>query len=330
MNRNLTTWPQSLLTFCGACVLALGIAATGSAGIQGSGFRLLAAFGTVEAGGGLTVNGVAYDASGARVTINGRKADTSKLHSGHVVAVAGAIAANGDGAVAQEVTLTSDVRGEVTSVDAEHGKVEVLGQTLYVDGETVLDPAITADGLSALQPGTFVNVSGFARTDGSIAVTSLDLDAAPDVAQVRGVIQALDQKHQSFRIGNLRVDYADAAVEGALAPGAIAVVQGPEPPATHALVATRLQMFAGMGRAGEKGDLKGIISAFASPADFEVNGQPVLADARTKYDLHKGTLAADVEVRVTGVFNASGVLLARKVQMDAPHSAAARGKKKPK
>jgi Domain of unknown function (DUF5666) len=330
MNRNITTWPQSLLTFCGACVLALGIAATGSAGIQGSGFRLLAAFGTVDAGGGLTVNGLTYDASGARVTINGRKADTSKLHSGHVVAVAGAVAADGDGAVAQEVTLTSDVRGEVTSVDAGRGKVEVLGQTLYVDGNTVLDPVIAANGLATLQPGAFVNVSGFARTDGSLAATSLDLDAAPDVAQVRGVIQSLDQKHQSFRIGNLRVEYADAAIEGSLATGAIAVVQGAEPLATQALVATRVQMFAGIGREGEKGDLKGIISAFASPADFEVNGQPVLADSKTRYVLNKSTLAADVEVRVTGVFNASGVLLASKVQVDAPHSAAARGKKKPK
>ena len=72
------------------------------------------------------------------------------------------------------------------------------------------------------------------------------------------------------------------------------------------LFASSLEVFSGVGRAGEHGDVKGIVTAFASTTDFEVNGQ---------------SLGTDLEVRVTGRFDSTGVLIAHKVQADAPGNA---------
>jgi hypothetical protein len=85
------------------------------------------------------------------------------------------------------------------------------------------------------------------------------------------------------------------------------------------LAATSVEVFRGVGNVGERGDIKGLISAFASSADFEINGQPVLTDANTVYVLHGQTLGTDLEVRVTGRFDSQGVLIARKVQADDPN-----------
>ena len=53
----------------------------------------------------------------------------------------------------------------------------------------------------------------------------------------------------------------------------------------------------------------------------ELNGQPVLADGKTMYVLHGQALATDLEVRVTGYFDANGVLIAHKIQAYSPNTA---------
>jgi hypothetical protein len=137
---------------------------------------------------------------------------------------------------------------------------------------------------------------------------------------VRGVVQALDTQRHSLRIGHLAVDYSSALVKGVIAEGAVVTVQGAEV-ATGLLAASSIEVFAGIGSEGERGDLEGIITAFASATDFEVNGQPVLADANTHYILNGVTLGTDVPVRVKGKFDAAGTLVADKIQAGAPKSA---------
>jgi hypothetical protein len=303
-----------------ACLLVTGIAGTTIAGIQGSGVRRLAAFGTVDTQDGIKVNGVTYDATGARIVINGKSADVSRIHSGHIVAVKGSIASGETSATMDALTLVSDVRGQVTQVDERAGAVQILGQTVYVTSDSVLDPSIQPSSIGGLHAGMFVTVSGFARSDGSFVASSIDVDATAEIAQVRGVVQALDAQGHSLRIGHLLVDYSSASIMGVIAEGAVVTVQGAEVTTGSLLAASSIEVFAGIGSEGELGDLEGIITAFASATDFEVNGQPVLADANTQYILHGVTLGTDVRVRVRGKFDAAGILVADKIQADAPKS----------
>lgn len=308
--------------FVGAVLLAA--AGTTIAGIQGTGFRLYAAIGTVEtSGGGLQVNGVPYDTSHAHVTVNGRPGDVSQLRSGHVVAVQGNGSGKGKGAtvVANDIVLDSDVRGEVSSVDTASAAFSVLGQTVQLDDESVLDSRIQPNDVRGLSRGTWVKVSAYQRADGTFVASRVDLDLAPDQLQVRGVVESLDRKQRTLRVGELTIDYSGAKTQGAIAEGAIVLARGIQPQSGGTLFASSLDVFSGVGRAGEHGDVRGIVTAFASPTDFEINGQPVQADSKTVYVLHGQALGPDLEVRVTGRFDSNGALIARKVQADAPGKA---------
>ncbi len=78
----------------GAVLLA--VAGTTIAGIQGTGFRAMATFGTVEKGGnGLELNGIPYDTSHASVRVDGQPGDVAELRSGHIVTAHGSVSADG-------------------------------------------------------------------------------------------------------------------------------------------------------------------------------------------------------------------------------------------
>ncbi len=83
------------------------------------------------------------------------------------------------------------------------------------------------------------------------------------------------------------------------------------------LVATRVEKEAGSaaGGADEQADYEGLVTSFVSATDFAVAGQRVTTTASTTYE--GGTvanLALDVPVEVEGRFNATGVIVATKVQ----------------
>jgi hypothetical protein len=302
-------------------IFLLAVAGTTIGGIQGTGFRALAAFGTVESDTGLHVNGVLYDTSHAHVVVNGRPADVSQLRTGHIVSARGSIAKNGSVAIADEIVVESDVRGEVTSVDSAHSLFTVLGQTIELTEQSILDPRIQPNDLAGLMTGTWVKVSAFERSDGTFVASRVDLDLVPGELQVRGVVESLDFEQQTLRVGGLTVDYSAAETEGVVAEGAIVTARGLQQQPGGPLFASSLEVFSGVGHGGEHGDVRGIVTTFGSPADFEVNGQPVLADGKTVYVLHGQSLAPDLEVRVTGRFDARGILIAHKVQADAPKKA---------
>jgi hypothetical protein len=56
-----------------------------------------------------------------------------------------------------------------------------------------------------------------------------------------------------------------------------------------------------------------VITSFSSSSYFAVNGVPVAVNSDTKLQV-KQPLGLDVEVKVTGTFDANGVLVASKVK----------------
>jgi uncharacterized Zn-binding protein involved in type VI secretion len=127
-------------------------------------------------------------------------------------------------------------------------------------------------------------------------------------------VQALDAASQTFRINSLTVNYQNAAVGGVLVDGADVVVQGAKVAPGGALIANQVDLTQVVNnQPGFDGRLEGLITSLSSSSYFEVEGQPVAVDAHTKLHL-KTPLALDVEVEVTGTFDANGVLVASKVQ----------------
>lgn len=312
-----------LQTFATAVLLvvaALGAVRT-TAGIQGSGLRVFAAIGTITAvgSGGVTVGGVDYSTSGARVNIDGHPGRQDQLHPGDVVSIRGTLIQAGrlHIAAASSVSFSGNVRGEVSGVDAPAGTFFVLGQTVHVSPDTQFDPRIQPAGLQGLQSGAAVEVSGFADDSGDIVASRVSRVGRSAVARVVGTVRNLDPQQKTFNIQSLSVSYANAVVRGTLSEGTSVAVQGPQPAGNGILSATQVVVATAQhAQPGAVGRIEGLITDFASANYFEVDGQAVTVDSLTHLNLHV-PLGLNVYVRVTGVFDGNGALAARKVQSKA-------------
>ncbi|MBS0419464.1 MAG: hypothetical protein JSR66_17270 [Proteobacteria bacterium] len=285
--------------------LAAAIPLAGVAGIQGSGrnFALIAPV-TANLGDTLSVGGVPYSDSAASIEVDGQAGKSSQLEVGDVVT------AYGNGNHIERLILNHSVRGPVSSVDPAGGTFTAAGQTIHVGAQTTL-----AVGLSALVPGTKVQVSGWADSTGDIIASRVDLLISREPTQVSGEVTSLDAGRHRFKINQLTVDYSASEVEGVLQEGADVVVDGVSFDRNGALVANEVQLVQPLQvTAGQTGRLEGIITQLTSTAEFEIDGQSVRVTASTKQNLHGGPIALNAKVKVSGVFDDNGVLVLGSLQ----------------
>ncbi|MFL6601311.1 MAG: DUF5666 domain-containing protein [Steroidobacteraceae bacterium] len=305
-----------LVALLGTAVVAVLVSVKTPAGIQGSGLRSLAVIGTVTTVGddAFTVGGVSYPSSGATFKIDGKSGNDAQVHEGDVVSLSGTTTASGAQSWVSEVTFNGNVQGPVAGIDVQAGSFLVLQQTVHVDSRTLFGAGIEPAGLAGLQNGAVVEVSAFANSAGELVASRIELKGNNTGVQVVGALQALDGVRQTFRINSLAVNYGEAQLMGVLAEGARVMVQGTSIDRDGTLIASLVEALpAARGEPGSEGRIQGLITSFPSSAYFEVEGQPVAVDARTELHLH-GPLGLDVAVKVSGTFDANGVLVASKVK----------------
>jgi Domain of unknown function (DUF5666) len=301
---------------------------TETAGIQGSGIPVgTAAVGPITGFGSIFVNGVEYSTSGAQILIDGQPGTEAQLQTAQIVTVKGTVNADDTTGSATEVDFSGDVQGPVTHIDLIANSFVALGQTVQLTASTLLDPSIQPADLSGLQTGTVVEVSGFADASGAIVASRLDVKSATGTPfQVRGTVQGLDPTAHTFRINGLTVDHSAATVSGTIADGSSVEVHGTTVNSAGVLLAAQVEVLPGLGAsANQYADIDGIITTFTSTTDFVVLGQHVMTDANTQFVLHGVTLAANLEVDVKGQFNASGMLVAQKVEVRPRSASSVRG-----
>jgi hypothetical protein len=194
-----------------------------------------------------------------------------------------------------------------------------VGQTIQVGAGTSFDERIVPRSLGGLLVGDRVEVSGTVASSGVINATRVERKAASSSVEVKGTVASLDTSTKRFTLGQLQVDYSSAQVSG-FASGqpaggdvveAVGTLNG-----AGVLAASRLEKeSAGSpGTSNDKADFEGLITRFASATDFDVAGQRVTTTASTAYS--GGTsanLALDVQVGVEGAFDATGRIVAAKV-----------------
>ena len=286
-------------------------------GITGSGV----AVGPITGFGSVIVNGVTYDTSSATFTKDGLPATQDDFSVGQVVVVKGSVDDNGTNATADSVEFDDVVEGPVSSHNTTTGEFIVLGQTVRIVPTTSFDdtPACPAD----LTGAVAVEVSGLADANGVIEATRIECrDGTWDgVLEVNGLVSGHNAGAQTFMINALEVDYSGAAVDnfptGIINDGDPVEAKGTAFDGTT-LDATRVE-YKGNRFAtddGDFGEIEGFITRFVSASDFDVSGIPVTTTASTTFE---GGAAADLglnlKVEVDGNFNASGVLVATKVDI---------------
>ncbi len=289
------------------------------AGIEGSGVQGPAAItsvGTISGFGSIIVGGVEYTTSNAQIRIDDQPAAESQLHVGDIVTITGTVNADGTTGTANEVTFSSDVRGAISQVTVAQQSFVVLGQTIHVTGDTLFDQNLPTPSLSGLSIGINVQVSAFTDAAGDLVASRIDLASTKAELQVRGTVNSLDTAARTFDLNALTVDYSSAAVSGVLSNGGNVILQASTLSAAGVLIATRVTAAASVaGNANERGHLDGLITDFVSNSEFAVDGQRITTNADTHFVLHGIALGPDVEVKVQGTFDASGVLVASMVEV---------------
>lgn len=310
---------SALLTAFLAVALA---AACGGGGVDtgGTGAPVSAySSGRVTGFGSIVVNGVHYDESGATIVDDaGQRRAASEIQLGMTVEVeAGEVSVDSTGrahSVATRVQLGSYIAGPVESVDAAADTLQVLGQTVDIDLNTVL--AGFSDGLAGLSPDDLVEVFAFFDpTTGRYAATRLELLGNLSTYKLRGPIAQLDTQARTFTIGDTLISYS--SIEGTvpqLENGTIARVELQTAPQAGTWLASRLHTSLPALAERVKAEIEGYVTDFVSLADFKVNGVRVDASG-TDVKFPKGNssqVAGGVRIEVEGRMQ-DGVLVAEKV-----------------
>lgn len=289
-----------------------------TAGIQGSGAPVasgVTSVGPISGFGSIFLDGVEYSTSGAQIRVDDQSGTEAQLKVGQIITLKGSVNSDGLTGTATEVSYSCDLRGPVTQVDVDAGTFVVLRQTVRIADATLFDDSFQDASITGLAVGAAVEVSGFSDGDGNVVASRVEPSSASGF-RLRGTVQALDTTAHTFRINMLTVDYSGVAPSGTLANGTVVSIQGASLSAGGVLIATRVQVFPGLGAAAnDRGRIEGFITAFVSTADFTVNGQRVITDSSTSFTLQGVTLGLNVPVNVRGTFNASGALLASKVEV---------------
>jgi hypothetical protein len=289
-----------------------------TAGIDRGG--IVTATGSITGFGSVHVNGVHYVTTGATITLDDSPGTESDLRVGQVVRIEGRLDQDGINGTATRVIFDDEVEGPVQSIDFASSRLVVLGRTVQVSAQTSFDDSISPRSLEGVAVGDRIEVSGRVATTGVVEATRIERKTAQSSVEVKGTIVSLDTNTRSFALSQLTVSYASAQLNG-FASGqpangdrveAFGTVDG-----NGVLVATRIEKESGgsAGNADEQADYEGLITSFVSATDFSVAGQRVTTTATTAYEGGTASsLALDVPVEVEGRFNASGVIVATRVQ----------------
>lgn len=287
-------------------------------GITRTGFTV----GPITNFGSVFVNGVRYSTTTAVITVDDSPATQADLKVGQVVVVHGTFDDGLTTGTADSIRFDDNVEGPVQSIDLAAGRLVVLGQTVIAGADTSFDDNIQPASLAGLVVGDIVEVSGLVLADGSIDATRIDRKAAGSPFEIRGTVSNLDSVNFRFSLNAQVVDYSGATLDnfpgGQVSNGQIVEAKGSSFNGAGALVATRVE-FEGPTVAGNNGDrmeIEGFITRFASAQDFDVSGLPVATNNGTVFE--GGTsadLGLNIKVEIEGTLNASGVLVAAKVEI---------------
>jgi hypothetical protein len=284
--------------------------------------------GVISGFGSVIVGGVRYDDSKASVVdALDNPLPMAMLGLGTMVTVdAGNVDRSSNTAVATRFHLADEVLGPVSSVDTAAQTMVVLGQSVAVNAGTVFDSRITG-GLSQALVGTVVEVHGTAATAaanaaGPITATRIETAAGATSYHLRGTVSALDTTAKTFAIGAATVSYAGLAaadVPATLANGVVVRARLNTVQSGGNWVATALRGDkrgpAGTGTGATDTHIEGAITVFTSSAAFEIGGVKVDASAANFPDGSSG-IVLGARVEVTGTTNASGTLVATRVELD--------------
>jgi hypothetical protein len=309
-------------------ILALIFTACGGGGGNG-GADVGASTTTVSAGpitglGSIIVNGQKFGIEGADIVLEEGQGTEANLRIGMFVTVKGTIDDKGVTSVGT-VVFEDILEGPIENISLADTTLTILGQTVMVDGLTVIEASGQTGSLlfEDLAVNDVVEVSGQIDANGIIRASRLERKSGvfvPGVTEVeiKGTISNFNADTKTFTIETdvLLVDYNGVTPEGTLFNGVFVEVKGRQATLGGPLQATKVEvktpgLAAG---AGTRVEVEGFVTQVISATTFVVNNQPVHHTAQTVFE--NGTaanIAINVKLEVEGSVDDSGALVADKV-----------------
>jgi Domain of unknown function (DUF5666) len=303
-----------------ACGGGDGGTSVASVGSGGTGSFSTLNVGTVTGFGSVYVNGVRFDDTGAKVSNEDGLRSRDDLRLGMVVKAQGSVNTSGS-ATATSFMFDSELQGPVRSINAAATAINIIGQTVVMDANTVFDTSL-AQGFSSLKVGQELEVHGFLNPiTNTLQATLVQLKTKPDRYKISGTVTNLQNAPIStFQIGSETISFnglAAADVAVGLANGLLIKVRlkPNAPSAGGAWQAERVRGSDDLSSNGDsdKTEVEGLVSAITSPTQFSVGTVRVNALTATFTNGTSG-LVVGARVEVKGTLKA-GILVASSVEI---------------
>lgn len=298
-----------------------GVASAGDTGVGSGGTGATSGsvgIGSVDGFGSIIVNGVRYDISRAQLSLGG----ATEIKLGMTVRVTGTTNAEGTEGTATRVISAPELRGRLTGLDTS-GRFTLQTLMVTTDRSTVFEGVAGAGGLA---DGQEVQVYGLHGSNGELRATRIERLSAQTFPVISGAVRGLNRGQRRFTIGSTLIDYSTASSDSGnpdtvLAEGAVVRVQSVGT-ANGALVASSVQWWqAPPPQEGQKLDIGGLVSEFAGPGSFRVQGVRVDATGANFTSGQAAALGNSVRVEISGRMRA-GILVPTKVKVrDVPGTA---------
>jgi Domain of unknown function (DUF5666) len=295
-----------------ACGGGDGGTSVASVGSGGTGSFTALNVGTITGFGSVYVNGVRFEDNGAKVSDEDGDGNRKRedLRLGMVVKVQGSISTSGS------ATATSFINTATTAIN-------IIGQTVVMDANTVFDTALT-QGFNSLKVGDELEVHGFLNAfSNTLQATLVELKPKPNRYKISGTVKNLQNAPtNTFQIGSETISFSGltAADVPGLAPGVLIKVQlKPKAPSAGGVwQAARVRGSDDLSsnNDSDKTEVEGLVSATTSPTQFSVGSVRVNAVTATFTNGTTG-IVVGARVEVKGALK-SGVLVASTVEIKQP------------
>ncbi|MBU2873512.1 DUF5666 domain-containing protein [Marinobacter salexigens] len=284
--------------------------------------------GPISGFGSVYVNGTRFRTDGTVLSSDGVERE-GQLDKGMILKVQGDWGRQGEGE-ARVVSYDDTLRGPVNfmswDADSRVGEINMLGQTVIVDGQTVFRGVAPVE-LASRAADYRVRISGWRTAEGKfrasyVGVKGIDFDFedANDV-EIEGVVENLDKLAQTFTIRNFPIDYTSAQPEDGfdldiLADGMTVEVEGTLSSDKQMLLAAEIDKENHwLDDEGDDVEISGDLYDYdEANRHFYINGVLVRVTDKTEFDdIRENSLLNGMHVQVEGEFR-EGVLYAEDIE----------------
>ncbi len=282
----------------------------------------VAAVGQIDGFGSVIVNGVRYNTDNAVIVVNGVEVEEAELKVGYIVTVTGEVSEDGSVAIATRVEYSAELIGPVENVDLVSGTITVLGQTVRLSEDTVLDDDLTEEELEQLLVNAVIEVSAFSSEDGTLVAAHIEIESNDTSFRLSGRISDMDLASSTVTINGQEVDISavefDEIDREDLSIGLHVVVEGSLEDDVFIAEDEMEEHDDNLPESDEplEVEIEGLVSELNDNNTFELGGMLVQITDNTEFEHgERENLSNGLFVEVEGLFGDDGVLMAEEIEI---------------